>query len=85
MYAYELAVSRTAGGDAVTLIARLATTDFAARFPNADAGKPVNGERYLAYLKTVLPDYFMKTGEFTKYREALLGRETPQPGKTYGW
>ena len=51
----------------------------------ADAGKPVNGERYLAYLKTVLPDYFMKTGEFTKYREALLGRETPQPGKTYGW
>jgi len=50
-----------------------------------DGGKPVNGERYLAYLQTVLPDYFMKTTEFTKYREALLGREAPQPGKSYGW
>jgi len=48
-------------------------------------GKPVNGERYLQYLGTVLPDYFMKTKEFTSYREALLGREAPQPGKTYGW
>jgi hypothetical protein len=48
-------------------------------------GKPVNGERYLVYLGTVLPDYFMKTKEFTSYREALLGREAPQPGKTYGW
>jgi len=51
----------------------------------ADNGKAVNGERYLAYLGTVLPDYFMKTNEFAKYREALLGREAPQPGKTYGW
>ncbi len=50
-----------------------------------DGGKPVNGERYLAYLQTVLPDYFMKTTEFAKYREALLGREAPQPGKSYGW
>ena len=50
-----------------------------------DNGKPVNGDRYLAYLGTVLPDYFLKTTEFAKYREALLGRETPQPGKTYGW
>ncbi|HMC20259.1 MAG TPA: Phenylacetic acid catabolic protein [Thermoanaerobaculia bacterium] len=48
-------------------------------------GKPVNGERYLSYLGTVLPDYFMKTKEFTSYREALLGREAPQPGKTDGW
>ena len=51
----------------------------------ADNGKAANGERYLAYLGTVLPDYFMKTNEFAKYREALLGREAPQPGKTYGW
>jgi len=43
----------------------------------ADNGKAVNGERYLAYLGTVLPDYFMKTNEFAKYREALLGREAP--------
>ena len=48
-------------------------------------GKPVNGERYLGYLKKVLPDYFMKTNLFEKYREALLGREAPQPGKSYGW
>jgi 1,2-phenylacetyl-CoA epoxidase catalytic subunit len=51
----------------------------------SDSGKPVNGERYLAYLQGVLPDYFMKTKEFAKYREALLGREAPQPGKSYGW
>jgi len=50
-----------------------------------DGGKPVNGERYLAYLATVLPEHFMKTTEFAKYREGLLGREAPQPGKTYGW
>ena len=50
-----------------------------------DDGKPISGERYLAYLETVLPDYFMKTAEFAKYREALLGREAPQPGKSYGW
>ncbi len=48
-------------------------------------GKPVNGERYLVYLGTVLPDYFMKTKEFMTYREALLGREAPQPGKSSGW
>ena len=48
-------------------------------------GKPLNGERFLAYLQTVLPDYFMKTGEFAKYREGLLGREAPQPGSSYGW
>jgi hypothetical protein len=51
----------------------------------SDGGKPVNGEQYLAYLQGVLPDYFMKTKEFAKYREALLGREAPQPGKSYGW
>jgi 1,2-phenylacetyl-CoA epoxidase catalytic subunit len=51
----------------------------------ADDGKPVNGQRYLEYLKTVLPDYFMKNREFAKYRAALLGREAPQPGRSYGW
>ena len=49
-----------------------------------EEGEPLNGERYLAYLGAVLPDYFMKTKEFAKYREALLGREAPQPGQSYG-
>jgi hypothetical protein len=48
-------------------------------------GKPISGEQYLAYLATVLPDYFMKTKEFTSYREALLGHEQPTAGKSYGW
>ena len=51
----------------------------------AEGGKPVNGEKYLTYLATVLPDYFLKTNEFAKYREGLLAHEAPQPGKTYGW
>ncbi len=51
----------------------------------SENGKPVNGERYLVYLATVLPDYSMKTKEFAKYREALLGRDTPQPGQSHGW
>jgi benzoyl-CoA 2,3-epoxidase subunit B len=50
-----------------------------------EGGKPVSGEKYLAYLATVLPDYFLKTNEFAKYREGLLAHEAPQPGKTYGW
>ena len=48
-------------------------------------GKPVNGEKYLAYLETVLPAYYVKGSEFAKYREALLGRERPAPGASYGW
>ena len=44
----------------------------------SDNGKPISSERYLAYLETVLPDYFIKTSEFGKYREALLGRDAPQ-------
>jgi benzoyl-CoA 2,3-dioxygenase component B len=48
-------------------------------------GKPVSGETYLAYLKKVLPDYYFAGKEFGKYREALLGREAPQPGRSYGW
>jgi len=47
-------------------------------------GKPISAERYLKYLATVLPDYYMKTEEFGKYREALLGHEAPRPG-SYGW
>ncbi len=46
-------------------------------------GKPFTGEQYLAYLATVLPDYYMKTGEFEKYREALLGHHAPTG--SYGW
>src|ERR1051325_1342785 len=47
-------------------------------------GKPVSAEKYLQYLATVIPDYYMKTREFEKYREALLGHEAPKPG-SYGW
>jgi benzoyl-CoA 2,3-dioxygenase component B len=47
-------------------------------------GKPLPAENYLQYLATVLPDYFMKTSEFGKYREALLGHTAPAPG-SYGW
>jgi len=46
--------------------------------------KPIAGDQYLAYLGTVLPDYYMKTDEFTKYRDALLGHTAPAAGK-YGW
>ncbi|HXA17446.1 MAG TPA: hypothetical protein VN380_10655, partial [Thermoanaerobaculia bacterium] len=48
-------------------------------------GKPVSGEKYVDYLKTILPDYYTAGREFGKYREALLGREAPQPGRSYGW
>jgi 1,2-phenylacetyl-CoA epoxidase catalytic subunit len=47
-------------------------------------GKPASGERYLQYLATVLPDYYMKTEEFAKYRQALLGHQAPAAG-SYGW
>ena len=47
-------------------------------------GKPVSAEKYLQYLATVLPDYYLHTDEFAKYREALLGHEAPRPG-SYGW
>ncbi len=49
-----------------------------------EGGKPVSGEKYLEYLATVLPDYYMRTAEFAKYREALLGHERVAPG-SYGW
>jgi len=47
-------------------------------------GKPVGAAQYLKYLATVLPDYYLKTNEFSNYREALLGHEAPRPG-SYGW
>jgi len=45
--------------------------------------KPFSGEQYLQYLATVLPDYYMKSDEFAKYREALLGHHAP--AGSYGW
>jgi 1,2-phenylacetyl-CoA epoxidase catalytic subunit len=50
-----------------------------------EAAKPISGEKYLAYLKSVLPDYYLSTNDFAKYREALLGRETAEPARSSGW
>jgi hypothetical protein len=41
VYAYELEVNLSPSGDAVTVTAKPAEDEFAARYPNADAGKPV--------------------------------------------
>jgi len=49
-----------------------------------DDGKPASGEKYLDYLRGVLPDYYLTNPEFKKYQQALLGREAPPAGK-YGW
>src|SRR5207249_2064445 len=48
-------------------------------------GKPISSERYRAYLRTVLSPSYLENGEFQKYEQALLGREAPQPGRSYGW
>jgi len=48
-------------------------------------GKPIGGERYLDYLKSVIPAYFVKTKEFEKFQDGLLGRERPEAGRSYGW
>jgi hypothetical protein len=40
VFAYELAVARTPDGQQFRVTAKAATVDFAARFPNADGGKP---------------------------------------------
>jgi hypothetical protein len=40
VFAYELAVERTPDGQQFRVTAKPATNDFAARFPNADGGKP---------------------------------------------
>ena len=44
----------------------------------------VDAEGYLRYLETVLPEYFLETGEFKKYRDGLVAHEAPRPG-SYGW
>jgi len=41
VFAYELGIGLSNSGDAVELTAKPTLTDFAARFPNADGGKPV--------------------------------------------
>ena len=41
VYGYELQVELTTGGNALTAVAKPAGDQFAARYPNADAGKPV--------------------------------------------
>jgi hypothetical protein len=41
VFAYELAVSRSASGNQFTFTAKPAEAEFAAKFPNADFGKPV--------------------------------------------
>lgn len=41
VFAYELAVDLVPGGDALRATAKPVETQFASRFPNADAGKPV--------------------------------------------
>jgi 1,2-phenylacetyl-CoA epoxidase catalytic subunit len=46
--------------------------------------KPISGEKYLDYLHKVLPEYYVKTKDFEKYRQGLLGKDRPAPGK-YGW
>lgn len=47
-------------------------------------GSPISGEQYLTYLGKNLPPYFVKSKEFSKYEQLLLGRERPQGG-SYGW
>ncbi|HEY0593046.1 MAG TPA: Phenylacetic acid catabolic protein [Thermoanaerobaculia bacterium] len=49
-----------------------------------DGGTPLPGEKYLGYLGTVLPDYFLRTPDFRRYAETLLGRQPPSTG-SYGW
>ena len=41
VFAYELQVELSSGGDALTATAKPAEDEFAKRYPNADAGKPV--------------------------------------------
>jgi hypothetical protein len=41
VFAYELFVSRAGDGSELRFVAKPAENDFAARFPNSDAGKPV--------------------------------------------
>jgi hypothetical protein len=41
VYAYEIVVNRTADGERFQIVAKPAGAEFAAKFPNADNGKPV--------------------------------------------
>ncbi|HVR44568.1 MAG TPA: hypothetical protein VMS56_14110 [Thermoanaerobaculia bacterium] len=50
-----------------------------------EAGKPVPGESYVEYLGRTLPEYYLGTTEFDKYRQMLLGREEPNHDQSYGW
>lgn len=58
--------------------------DVHGRMLTAD-GKPLSGERYVEYLHSALPAYYMKSSEFTKYTSHLLGRERPEQSGSYGW
>jgi len=49
-----------------------------------EGGRPIASERYLDYLQSVLPSYYLSENEFKKYAEALLGRERMSSG-SYGW
>ncbi len=49
-----------------------------------EAGKPLSGEKYLQYVESNLPSYYVRDKEFAKYREALLGHQRPAGGQ-YGW
>ena len=51
----------------------------------SENNKPVSGERYLDYLKSVIPAYFAKTKDFEKFQDGMLGRERPEAGRSYGW
>jgi 1,2-phenylacetyl-CoA epoxidase catalytic subunit len=48
-------------------------------------GKPYSGERYIEYLKRMLPSYYVADTEFAKYSAALLGRQRPAGASGYGW
>ena len=50
-----------------------------------EGGRPIPGEKYLDYLATELPDYYVTGSEFAKYRDALLGHQMPEAGRSYGW
>ncbi|HEX7421473.1 MAG TPA: Phenylacetic acid catabolic protein, partial [Thermoanaerobaculia bacterium] len=47
--------------------------------------KAISGERYIDYLKSVIPAYFVKTKDFEKFQDGMLGRERPEAGRSYGW
>jgi 1,2-phenylacetyl-CoA epoxidase catalytic subunit len=48
-------------------------------------GQPIPGEKYLVYLGSVLPEHYVQTREFQKYRELLLAHERPENSATAGW